>query len=227
MTLLKPSFEVVRPATQPPVAIARPLVCWQCGDPVSGPGACPPCADAEAAKRLAAFLESVPPRYRWAKLEAPDLSARVSPRSAIAAARLAMESTAPVVLTGGAGFGKTSLGVALVAGLVTGGAVSARFVDSRALVRARQDGRLGDGEAKLVARCVAVQVLILDELGAEAGVGTAATVIADVVHERHAHERRTVYTTPFEAEAIAAKYGDGIARRIFEGATVIKLGGAA
>jgi hypothetical protein len=50
--------------------------------------------------------------------------------------------------------------------------------------------------------------------------------VEQIVRHRHHAERPTIYTTPHSADVLAAKYGDGVARRIFEGAVVINLGGS-
>jgi DNA replication protein DnaC len=91
------------------------------------------------------------------------------------------------------------------------------------LAKARAEHRLGGGEAPLVADAKTTPLLLLDELGAEATRGDDA--VAEVIHERHANERVTIYTTPFSVDELGLKFGGGIARRVFEGATVIALGG--
>lgn len=207
-----------------------PLRCWGCPAPVERPGYCTACTkirhEEEQAERRAQTLRTVPRRYQWATgLDVPALTARVTPASAIATARAATAAQS-VVLVGPTGAGKTSLAVALLMGRITqrhGGF----FVDSRELVRARTEHRLRDGgEAELVEHARGADLLLLDELGAERGVGLAEDVVGELVHERHAHERPTIFCTPFLSSAIKAKYGDGIARRIYERATVIPLGTA-
>jgi hypothetical protein len=63
-------------------------------------------------------------------------------------------------------------------------------------------------------------VLALDDLGNERAERSA---VPDVIFERHAEDRPTWLTTAFGPDAIAKRYGDGIARRVFERAAVIDL----
>ncbi len=75
-------------------------------------------------------------------------------------------------------------------------------------------------------------LLVLDDLGAElagapAGGGLAAQrieVVSRLVCERHDRSRGHVVTTAHDREQIAEMYGDGVARRIFEGAAVVRCG---
>lgn len=178
-----------------------------------------------ARERAIADVErSIPPVLRWARFDAPELRQRVDPIRAIELAKTAL-SAPSVVLVGDAGSGKSSLAVAMLRAHAERGDRGI-FVDSRALVRARVAHRMGEGEADLVSRAMRAPVLVLDELGAEIGKGTAESVVAEVIHERHAWQRRTIYTTPFTAADLTARYGAGIVRRIVEGADLIRLRGA-
>jgi hypothetical protein len=73
-------------------------------------------AEAEARQLAAGGLGSIPTRYRGLQFGSPDLAARVAvPRAISVAQQLAPLEQFPVVLiTGGAGRGKTSLGTAIL-----------------------------------------------------------------------------------------------------------------
>jgi DNA replication protein DnaC len=182
-------------------------------------------AQIEAARRAssveAEVAAEIPQRYRWATLDSPDLVRRVESRQAIAAARLAMDAASMVVL-GPAGSGKTSLACAILrARAAKFGKATGTYATAFALTKARQEHRLGDGEAPRVALAMSCRLLLIDELGAELGRNTA---VPEVIHARHEAELPTMYTSGFSLDELAAKYGSGICRRLFEGATVIRTG---
>lgn len=195
------------------------------------PGFCAPCQSAEAAASAALFSARIvtqttaglPPRYRWASFESPELAARVRPPKAIQRALAASQAASTVVLLGGAGSGKTSLACAVLRALAAQFKIVGSFASCFGLAKARQEHPLGQGDAPAVSDAARAKLLLLDELGAELSRNTA---VAEVIHERHAQERQTIYTSGFTEQQLCDRYGDGIARRVFEGAVVIKLGGA-
>lgn len=184
---------------------------------------------AEVDRRLAhqaslrAALETIPKGFSWASFVAPELAARVKNDAAIAHARTAVAEAAGVLLTGGAGTGKTSLACAMMRALVETGDPRVLFVGAYWLAKAREQYRLGQGEAPEVERAIEASVLVIDDVGIEQARNTA---LSEVIYERHAAERRTIITTGFGFKALAERYGDGIARRMSEGATVIRCGTA-
>lgn len=177
------------------------------------------------ARAIAETMRSVPTSFAWAHFDAPELEKRVKPAEAIATARDATRALS-VVLQGDAGSGKTSLAIAMLRAISERGD-RGMFVDARALARARHEQSLGEGEAGLIERAMRARVLVLDEVGAERGIGTAESVVAEVIHERHAWQRQTIYCTPFTGNELADRYGAGIVRRMAQDRVVIKLRGAA
>jgi DNA replication protein DnaC len=194
-------------------------------------------------ERRADLDEETPRHFRWATRSAPDLAERVKPAMAIAQAFDAVDTTT-IVLIGPAGAGKTSLGRALwferrmasvrpasrewpdqrrerrSSGDPEPG--RAMFVTTFELAKARREHKLGDGEAEIIDRATRSVLLLLDELGSETGKGD--TAVSEVIHARHAADRATIYCTPYGLVELKNRFGDGVARRVFEGAAVIKLG---
>ena len=172
-------------------------------------------------ERQAATLASIPPRYLWARFDAPELRTRVKGASTVLTeATLALHALS-TVLEGTSGVGKTSLACAMLRARTERDQVQGMFVTAYAIAKARSEHRLGSGEAPLVERAIRARLLVLDELGAEYAKNTA---VQEVIHDRYEQERPTIYTTGFKVQQAAAQYGEGIARRIFEGARLIVLG---
>jgi DNA replication protein DnaC len=205
---------------------------------VDGDWRCRACLDRAVVRRRdavqAAVLASIPSHYRWAHFRAPELRARVTPPRAIDDASRATDAHS-VVIMGAAGAGKTSLATALLVDRVNRNltaehspALSARqspagiFTNTFEIAKARREHRLGDGEAHTVAIAISARILLLDELGSESDGNN--TAVAELIHARHEQDRPTIFTTPFTAQQLAARYGDGVARRVFENAVVIRLG---
>lgn len=172
-------------------------------------------------------LSSVPTSYRWARFDAPEFAERVPKRDGIKLALDALESRAPrVVIQGGAGDGKTSLAVAMLSRLVDSWtdlrSLPGVFCHSYRLGLARAQYGLGEGEPPAVLRAMEANILLLDDLGSERQ--TQNNAVPDVLFERHAEDMVTWITTGLSAKQIAERYGDGIARRVFEHAVIINLG---
>lgn len=192
---------------------------------------CRPCRAAEGIAVLEETLRrEIPPAFAWARFSAPELAKRVKSASAITEAMKPITSDG-AVLTGPAGFGKTSLSVAMLANWINPDHLADRdamfaarrlmFTTSFVLAKARSMARLGD-EAGPVACALEASLLVIDDLGAEPEYKTSA--IPEVIHERHQAGAPTIITTGFTPTDIATRYGDGIARRVFERATKIKCG---
>lgn len=180
---------------------------------------------------LAQAIATIPAKYQWATFDAPELLTRVKSRAAIEQARAAITAER-VLLVGGAGVGKTSLACAMLRSIIEAGrrdaseyrrSASARFSGAYWIAKARGEHRLGDGEAPVIREALRASVLVIDDLGIEQAKNTA---LSEVIYERHAEEMPTIVTTGFGFEALAQRYGDGIARRLAEGAKVIRCGTA-
>lgn len=167
---------------------------------------------------LLAWERSIPKSYRWACHEAPELRARVRSLDPGSTVRNIVDAD-NVVILGPAGAGKTSLGVAALQLL---GRRESRFVHAYRLGTARIQHSAGSGESALVDMAMTMPLVLLDDVGNERQ--TATNAVPDVIFERHAAGLATWYTTAFEPEDIARKYGDGVARRMFERALIVRLG---
>jgi DNA replication protein DnaC len=164
----------------------------------------------------------LPPNFSWAAFEAPTLQRRVRNPRAIELATTSIDE-ARVVLTGAAGSGKTSLAAAMLRAhyVLRGGTIA--FEPAWELATARSRHPLGQGEPDVVRHALDAEVLVLDDLGNEKPNPTSA--VDDIIFGRHWGARTTWITTSKRPEEIAERYGDGIARRIFEHAVLIDCEG--
>jgi len=164
------------------------------------------------------MLRNVPARYAWATLEAPELASRVANPTATMVARASLRA-ARVVLLGGAGAGKTSLACAMLHAIAQTTRGACVFAGAYWVAKARAEMPLGRGEAPIIDDAIAARCLLLDDLGLEQA---RSTGVEEVIYERHAAGRQTIVTSGFSGKELAARYGDGIARRIFGGALVLR-----
>jgi DNA replication protein DnaC len=188
------------------------------------------CAECETKAHLAEFrrlaLETIPTRFGWADFANPCLRERVKPAEAVSQGQ-ALIGRPNIVLVGPAGSGKTSLAIAMLRQAIESVPVTRRrrctqrFTSAYALNKARSMHPLGEGEAPLVAAAMNSELLVIDDLGAE--IDRHGTAVSEVIYERHNDELPTWVTTGFSPKELADRYGGGIARRVFEGATPVAL----
>jgi DNA replication protein DnaC len=168
--------------------------------------------------------QGMPARYRDNAFAGAELARRVKDPKAIALVRAAcVPETDRIVLVGAPGVGKTSLAAAAMRELSGQRTHVGVYVDARSLAFARSHSRLG-AEAELVRQVVDAEILLLDDLGLDPDVHHSA--IPDVVYQRHAACRTTIVTTSLTDAESAARFGAGVARRLFEavdGALVLEL----
>lgn len=139
-------------------------------------------------------------------------------------AKTAMSERRSIVFQGPAGIGKTSLAGALIRQLYSAQwkpRMAVCWLSAFRLLRARQSWPLGKGECPEVERAIAADLFVLDDLGQEPK--SELSAVADVIFTREEDRKPTWVTTGFSKDAIANRYGGGVARRVFEGAEVIEF----
>lgn len=206
----------------PPAPPSEPAVpCTECSEPTKEQdGRCWKCT--ARAERIADALETIPPRYRWASLVEPFMANRVRIWPSIRAKVATCEARARnIVLRGAAGCGKTSVLAALVRAELEVGRLGVRWVAARDLATTRAQHDLGE-VSSLESMAMSCRVLALDDLGNDRR--TQLSAVDDVILERHDRELVTWTTTALSPDELTARYGAGVARRIYEGALVLDLG---
>lgn len=197
---------------------------------------CQPCAQRSAIERrraeaLLQALEALPPAVRdsqfgvtaGARITATKADQRLAGVAALAGRSLTLQ--------GPPGSGKSSLAAAIARrvletsvreenGFVTIREI--RWVNAFELSMARAHHPLGQGEAPLVLAAKRVDTLVLDDFGLEPNVPTSA--VLEVVMDRSYASRPTWITTGLTADEVAARYGGGPVRRVFEVAQVVYMG---
>lgn len=223
---------------------AHPCV-GRCGTVLELPGVCDDCARVVASQaidgRLRSWLRTIPDRQRdvtWAAL--PDLrredgGPRVAGKVEHLRARLEgfrrhLEGNRRGVVRGVAGSGKTTIAVAhLRARLDATPGDRVRFVASADLLRPETP----EGGPSALSLALSADTLVLDDFGAELNNVRRESfelpaLIAPgvrVICERFDRGRSTLVTTGFTQEQVDGLYGDRTARRLYEGAALIRLGG--
>lgn len=186
--------------------------CPSCAAKVEAQGHCGPCEATRHRERLLAGVDLARDFFDC-EMSGPRARGVLSPTTLVRAA--ASLQTKRIVLTGLHGSGKTTLLAAMMIARTT--AAHARWrgfwVSAHDLAKARSMASLGS-EPETVRRALQADLLCVDELGGESD--RYGSALSEVIYERHAQGRQTWVTTGVSPQAIAQRYGGGIARRVFE-----------
>jgi DNA replication protein DnaC len=170
------------------------------------------------------FAVMVPKEFAWARLDAPlsvvPAEIREEWASLVTRAHPLVGATR-VVLLGESGAGKTSLAVAMARAWTEHHREPASIVLATDLESALLRARSG-AEGDEVANAKRAHLLVLDDVGTDRDVSCNA--VTQVILHRHAESKPTWITTWMTQEQVSARYGDGMARRIFERARIIDCG---
>ncbi len=206
-------------------AMLGPEPTWEacaCGAMVSQA----PCWDCDMdglRKRDRGELSGVPRGYLWATPDAPELVERVrlhpdhiARGMTVLGALERLRGASRALLIGPAQRGKTSLAVAALRAR----RAEAFFVRAETLGLARQQARLGTGEAKLVDRASSTGLLLLDDLGSEGDHEARIQAVRDVLFGRYEDRAATWVTTGLGSAQLERRYGAGILARLKSSVTI-------
>jgi DNA replication protein DnaC len=202
--------------------------CADCGDGVfHNDTRCRECAAkverarAARARAVNAASASIPASFAFTRAGLADSKVRACVRDHVALAKVTKAASGSewLLLRGEAGLGK-SVCAAAVAWSGAERGVALLWLDAFELANAVARAPLGV-EPRLVRDALAAPLLVVDDLGSETAVPTSP--IAEVLHRRHARGARTIVTTWLDIGATEARYGSGIARRLYERAVVVEF----
>lgn len=183
--------------------------CKACGVAIEAGTRCDACMVArERDERVARALASVPTEYRQAQFGSLEIAARVQSETAIERAESSCQASR-VTLMGVTGAGKTTLVVAMLRARAEGAVGPEErclFLPSWRLA--------GWGRSDSLESAVECDVLVLDDLGSDREFPTSP--VTSVLFDRHDAAKVTWVTTWMSPEQVKTRYGDGIARRMFE-----------
>lgn len=125
-----------------------------------------------------------------------------------------LENGTPVLLLGGVGTGKTHLACSIANEIAERGYDSI-FRSVSALVRSIRDcwGRSGE-EAKLIELYKSVDLLIIDEVGVQAGSDNERNILFDIINGRYEEVKPTIMISNLKIEDFTKAVGQRIASRI-------------
>lgn len=182
---------------------------------------------------IASAVASIPEKYRWAQLDAHELPERIACPEVMSEVRAALAAKV-VLLVGGTGRGKTSLGTAifrahLERATAEGAGVEARawgakafWVGAKPLSTNRRETPLGEVPA-LISGARGASVLLVDDLGQEAP-SDKDDVVA-VLENQYDKGFPLIVTCGWGVAGMKERYSPHLIRRLVAGAEVIDLGG--
>jgi hypothetical protein len=214
MSSLEP-IEAVIERARAAMRVSKPLVCERCRSAAADGGnmTCTPCT------RALATTETIGARYKWARFDSPLMLARANGQANIDRVR-ALVGVPLVMFVGPAGSSKTSLATALLRASCEAAGVSGVWADARSLAESKGAWKHGTPDPETIARAKRSRWCLIDEVGAESGYG-----VAEVIHARDLACLPMIITTVEDSAALVLRYGDGIARRVWESAKLVQLGG--
>ena len=192
-------------------------VCPTCGVKHSMMGECYDCMHGTLSKRdrderIRAGVRVVPERYRL-PLKVDVLKERGVSAHAVAKATEALRAHRVVLLSPTTGHGKSSLLGAMACAAVARNSATVAWVPSYELA--------GDAFA-LPESWTEADIVALDDLGNDRDMKSNLT--QSLLEQRYAEQRALWVSTALTEAEMAKRYGTNNVRRIFEGATVIRLG---
>jgi DNA replication protein DnaC len=198
----------------------------------SDDGAVAPCecrSIVRSRSRAKGLASTIPARYRGVSFDRPplsDMARQPESRHVVAAVREyadnveeRLDEGASLWLTGAVGTGKTSLAMAVSAAAAQAGRSVAIYSLPRLLARIRRtyDGDAGqDSYLAFFERLTSVDLLHIDDLGAEKRSDWVLEQLYAIVDERYGAERSMVVTTNLEETELEEQIGQRTVSRLVE-----------
>ena len=179
--------------------------------------------------RARGLASAIPPRYRGVSFERPplsDMARQPESRNVVAAVRdyadaveERLDEGQSLWLTGDVGTGKTTLAMAVSAAAAQAGRSVAIYSLPRLLARIRRTYDADSGEDSYLAffeRLTSVDLLHIDDLGAEKRSDWVLEQLYAIVDERYGSQRSMVVTTNLEETDLEEQIGARTVSRLVE-----------
>ena len=179
--------------------------------------------------RARGLASAIPARYRGVSFDRPplsDMARQPETQHVVAAVRDyadnvsdRLDEGASLWLTGDVGTGKTTLAMAVAAGAAHAGRSVAIYSLPRLLARIRRtyDGEAGeDSYLAFFERLTSVDLLHIDDLGAEKRSDWVLEQLYAIVDERYGAQRSMVVTTNLEEDQLEEQIGQRTVSRLVE-----------
>jgi DNA replication protein DnaC len=134
------------------------------------------------------------------------------------------DKTTGLILQGPVGTCKTGLACACLLAIARLYEIEIRYWSLSALLKAEKQ-TFDTGEASPLKEAATVQLLALDDLGADRVTDWTQDCLSDLIDSRYSNGRKTIITTNLDAVAIKAMYGPRIADRLREMCQTLVLDG--
>ena len=185
-----------------------------------------------ASRRVSSLSGTIPKRYRGVSFDRPPVTDMPGPQvQAVSrfARRIGAELDAGrgLWLHGGVGTGKTTLAMLVSRSALDAGRTVAIYSLPRLLaeIRATFEADAEDTYTSLLDRLTEVDLLHVDDLGAEKTSAWVLEQLYSIVNARYEAERSIVVTTNLEAAALAEQIGERTVSRLEEMCEVLPLFG--
>ena len=185
-----------------------------------------------ASRRVSALSGSIPKRYRGVSFDRPPVTDMPGPQVQIVS-RFARTVTSRLDegrglwFFGGVGTGKTTLAMLVSRAALDEGRTVAVYSLPRLLaeIRATFESDAEGAYVRLLDRLTAVDLLHLDDLGAEKTSDWVLEQLYSIVNARYEAERSIIVTTNLDAEALAEQIGVRTVSRLEEMCETVPLFG--
>jgi DNA replication protein DnaC len=204
---------------------------WRWRDSLDGPVVNPECPSCICDRRLAGALDraAIPPRYRTASLETYQISIPEQ-RAAVDVCRTycadvdrTVRSGSSLLLLGGVGTGKTHLACGIAREFINQhrSAMYIRVAELISMVRESWRSDSKRSERKVYKDLLGLDLLILDEVGVQAGTENEQNILFNVINQRSEEMRPVILISNLAAPEVKEMLGDRSYSRICESARVV------
>lgn len=204
---------------------------WRWRDSAGGPVVNPVCPQCKADDRLSGALDraSIPPRYRTRSLDTYVASGQGQRqaldvcRSYVADIDRRIKEGASLMFLGGVGTGKTHLACGIAREFIDQHktAMYIRVADLISMVRETWRPDSKESERKVYKKLLGLDLLILDEVGVQAGTENEQNILFSVINQRSEEMRPMILISNLTAPEVKTMLGDRSYSRVSENARAV------